>query len=806
MKRFMALLLAVAVLFTTLSMVAFSEEQKLEITLKINQEYKTYDPEMILVTIERANYQVLAPARPFLEDLGATVEWIDESQSVVCTKDDRTVTYVIGAETATANGEEEAIPTPAQLVDGTAFIPVEFTAATLNYRIIREEYGRFIRVVSRPPTQSPKFDRPLKPGLAPLVSTIHRDVATEFEKSNRLDDLYYFTDTEYIPTEELKKQREIDPSMLPSGEVVFTQDDLLEQVPEPSASDLEYGTWSIETIEGDEEINSNRVLRIQCWKAPDNQTFFICKPQKRFKEYVHIDDKILVKFKIRLVAGGHVDTGAGKCFVHVEEDYIPRWYKTVEETVEFGDEWREVYAIGTGVENANAIGFSIGFWPQTVEIADWEIQMLDRDADISAWKEYKKDVDFISAEISKDAPWRQEAIDRIEEVRKGDFKVVVKDKDGNPVPNAEVELDMFEHEVKWGAVMDSPFRLTELQGKVDDYIKNIAKDCNATGCGNAQKIAYTSANINIARRKFADVKAQGIKYFRGHAVWMPLLTEGDSRPYILHGLGQSANLEWADFEEYVKSHINKLVWAMPEIYEWDVSNEMTNRVTFDNVYGKDYLYKIYEWCKEVFPEGMELALCDNQIPNANYWKKLDEFQRDGVYYDVLAYQGHNFDVVNDPHYGGRSLMDTAEAFDRYTYEYGKQFSISEFTIYAETQELQADFLRDYLILCFSHPGFNAFNMFWYSDYYTGAKSTAGNTPLYDENFNKKLGWYVWQDLLYNKWWTKDAKATTDADGRGTVNGFYGDYDITVSINGEVVKTEMAAFHRGYENELVITLD
>ena len=60
-------------------------------------------------------------------------------------------------------------------------------------------------------------------------------------------------------------------------------------------------------------------------------------------------------------------------------------------------------------------------------------------------------------------------------------------------------------------------------------------------------------------------------------------------------------------------------------------------------------------------------------------------------------------------------------------------------------------------------------------------------------------------MIYNKWWTRDAITTTDADGRGQVRGFYGDYDITVRVNGEVVKTEMAAFHRGYENELTIVL-
>ena len=61
-------------------------------------------------------------------------------------------------------------------------------------------------------------------------------------------------------------------------------------------------------------------------------------------------------------------------------------------------------------------------------------------------------------------------------------------------------------------------------------------------------------------------------------------------------------------------------------------------------------------------------------------------------------------------------------------------------------------------------------------------------------------------MLYNKWWTKGATAVTDENGRGTVRGFYGDYDISVTVGGKEVKTAMAAFHKGYENILTITVD
>ena len=52
---------------------------------------------------------------------------------------------------------------------------------------------------------------------------------------------------------------------------------------------------------------------------------------------------------------------------------------------------------------------------------------------------------------------------------------------------------------------------------------------------------------------------------------------------------------------------------------------------------------------------------------------------------------------------------------------------------------------------------------------------------------------------------EDAKATTDAAGKATINGYFGDYDVTVTANGTTY-TDMVAFYKGYENVLEITLD
>ncbi|MBO5008130.1 MAG: hypothetical protein J6D26_04795 [Clostridia bacterium] len=803
MKRLTVFLLVLVLALGCMSYGASAEEADLDTMLKINSEYQQYD--LILVTLARANYQLLAPARPFAEALGAELEWDGENQQITLTKDDKTAVITLDAPSAMVNGEEVILETPAQLVGATSYLPVEFVGKSLGYRVLREQYGRYVRLVSSTNTTSPYYNGDIKPGMAELISDYHRPVPTEFERSNELDDLMFYTDYEYIPEEELLKEKTFDMSKLPSGEVIYTNDDFVDS---SGSGETVNGWWKPVEID-DEGVDFDRAVQICCTYPPSNTTFFIVKPTKRIESYVDPKDKYLVKFSVRLVGGGHVDTGAGKVYVHVEESDKSTWIKSVEETVEFGSDWTTVYAIATGVDNANHIGVTTGFWRQTIEIGGFEVQKLDRNTDITWYEEYKKPVDLISPELSKDAPWRQEALDRIEEVRKGDFKVVVQDKEGNPVEGAEVEFDMFEHEFRFGAVLDASFWNQYAGGALTNYINTLGVNFNSVGAGNGTKLEDTDSNLRIAKRKFDDAKNLGIKHFRGHVLWMPSLASGDVGPYRFYGHKQPESMDWATFENYVKNHFNHVMTAFPEITELEVANEMVNRVTWDSRFGPDYLHELFYWADEIRKKNgyddMKLGYCDNQIGNAKYWEKLDSFQAKDLPYEVLVHQGHSYDFANDPYANVRRVSTYLQSWDRFVYEYEKQFTISEFSCSSDTQEFQADFTRDVLIAAFSHPGCEAFNIFWYSDVWSGSKAPAGCAPLYDKNFKPKLGLNQWQDLIYNKWWTKDAITTTDSEGKGQVRGFYGDYDITVTVDGKPVKTEMAAFHKGYENELVITL-
>ena len=101
-----------------------------------------------------------------------------------------------------------------------------------------------------------------------------------------------------------------------------------------------------------------------------------------------------------------------------------------------------------------------------------------------------------------------------------------------------------------------------------------------------------------------------------------------------------------------------------------------------------------------------------------------------------------------------------------------------------------------MITAFSHEAVDGFIMWGFrgQDKYI----------LYDNDYNPRPSLAVWQDLIYNKWWTQEA-GTTDANGTFTTRGYYGDYDITVTANGKT-KTVSTPCYKGNDNTIVITLD
>ena len=819
----------------------------------------------VVVTDELGNHHLLADATEISYALQAVCEW-DNDKKITIQKDGKTIVFTVDSETANVNGLSQKIETPSQIIDGAPYIPAEFLGKALDYHVFTEREGLRVRIVSKTSTDAPAVSKELIPGMAQLdtdLLKVHRPVPTEFTKSSELDVnnlIYAKTDYSDVVKEITRPQN----PKLPEGEVILSSDGFItmmkgfaeENKPnfvtiteENALKDTNRITMNVKLAgQSIGEANNDftpftKSVRLNVNRSnPENLGaypiwFYQAVPSPTVR------DQYILTFWARLIDGGSTEAEKGAFRIQMP---APDWSKTIDETVEFGKEWTKFVFLLTGYKEADTLRILPTVYKQIIEIGGFEITDVGEAADVSY---FDKEEDLLAEELTPYAPWRTEALERIEEIRKGDFKVIVQDSKGNPVKDAKVTFDMFEHDFKFGVQQDMESvedvywaEYNGLDGNGDkerELRERRGALFNSLSVGNRLKWQFYAKDKqnNPDLKSTAQVvidKAQedGIKYVRGHALWMPSNSKTEY-PQELYDLLDSSNgtkdERYTKFKSILKEHFTEMNEKFPEIYEWDVTNETMQRPYFTNEFQSiqpnsdpNYIFEdVYEIAKETLTNGQKLMLCDNQQFEDHYWERLDWFKEHNIEYDSFGMQGHSRIGSKDPDNVYRPTK-WLEVWDRFAYEYGKTFAVTEFSVGALNNEYgnagQGDYMRDIMIAAFSHPACTGFNIWWMSDHwsdwnspfavdnYTNKEDGAGVSPLYTNKFKEKPGVAIFKDLLYNKWWTKGATAITDAGGMGTINGYYGDYDITVTVNGKQVKTQMAAFHKGYENVLTITLD
>ena len=79
--------------------------------------------------------RVLVPMRAIFEALGATVNWTDYTQTATATKDNDVITLQIDNNIMTKNGEQITLDVPARLVNDRTLVPIRAVAEGLNAQV-----------------------------------------------------------------------------------------------------------------------------------------------------------------------------------------------------------------------------------------------------------------------------------------------------------------------------------------------------------------------------------------------------------------------------------------------------------------------------------------------------------------------------------------------------------------------------------------------------------------------------------------------------------------------------------------------
>jgi endo-1,4-beta-xylanase len=390
--------------------------------------------------------------------------------------------------------------------------------------------------------------------------------------------------------------------------------------------------------------------------------------------------------------------------------------------------------------------------------------------------------------LKTDDEWKGAAEYRIDTLRKSDMVIRVFDNNGNPIPNAKVDVTMTRHEFGFGALIgqnrwNNRPNAADAQRSlklIDDYFNKIVTivEKNQTG------------DLMLNWLKERDVKV------RGHYLMWARIQPGErsGQPTVMPEDPEV-------LREMAFQYIEEMVtWAGDRITEWDAINHIVTDISghlgFNHLFGEDFFANVIKHARQFAPPGVEMWVNEGGIlpgDGSRQDKYLDAIQK------LIQYGGAPDGVGFMSHFKRESDLVSMEEIYRRLDRFAQlipNLQLTEFDIDVESPQLQADYLRDIMTLTFSHPAVTSVVMWqvW--------GGSPNNTTLWNPDWSIKPAGEAWIDLVHNHWWT-DQTGVTNNDGIFEVRGFLGDYILTISHGDktQIVKSKLVSEGTGVDIHL-----
>ena len=462
--------------------------------------------------------------------------------------------------------------------------------------------------------------------------------------------------------------------------------------------------------------------------------------------------------------------------------------------------WRRFYVpvkVGSGYANGGlTIGFHLASQVQTVQIGGFTVL------------NYKKrtTLDKLPSEVNNqfyggwepDAPWRAAAEGRINLHRKAPLRVEVKTTSGNPVENAAVNVKMLRHNFEFGTAVTA----ARFDGNNNHNVIYENKIIDLDGKGHGFNTVVFENDLKwpawldewfVNKRELVNavewLRGNDLK-IRGHNLVWP---GNNNLPGFIEN-----RINDTDFvKEETFKHIEEIMnypGLKGEIDEWDVLNEIVTNRSYENVFrgkpgyptGREIYQEIFAKAHEVDPNvglwlndyvTMSLNTSPGSASYDNFKKYAKEIIDSGVEIEGLGFQGHIGGFPND-------ITKVLGTLDDFYNEFGLKSKITEFDLppYV-SEELAANYLRDFLTAIYSHPSAEGF-LFW--NFWDGASWLNTGCNFYRQDWRATPAKDTFVDLLFNKWWTEESLSTS-TNGRASVNGFKGLYEISYTCDGVEIR-------------------
>ncbi|MCY2974221.1 MAG: PA14 domain-containing protein [Planctomycetota bacterium] len=535
-----------------------------------------------------------------------------------------------------------------------------------------------------------------------------------------------------------------------------------------------YGTMETIAVAGQPFTSARRITTIT---PPANNEAWRLQGVVRNTAAIAINETVTYSFRLRANSGT-----TPRVQVNLQEafgTFVTLQTRTLNPSTTWSSVYTYTFTSTTRAYAANELQFvfNLGYPNQSIEIGD----ITWAKAGGTSFSSLPQRLPAASyGGRSGTSSWRDSADTRIDTMRTADLNITVMDASGQMVNDALVTVRQQKQAFKFGTAVNGSTGLLSNTNDVESqqYQALVKRLFNTAVIENDLKWPQFISNRQRGIDAANWVVNNGL-YLRGHnVVWpsrkfMPasVWTQYDSTlassgaAAAATGLRNTINARIIDAASTFKGIAG----------EWDIVNEPFANKDVMTILGNDEVLAWYQLFRQQDPTALRV-LNDYDIFASNGGNTA---HRTNYEYWLGRLKAANLleGMGEQSHYREGNFTDIAtlgNLLQYYNSTFNLPIAITEFDVNTKDEQLQADYLRDYMKMSFSQSGVNQFLHwgFWSKSHWLP------DAALYRDDFSIKPNGQAYEDLVFGDWWT-DTRGTTRL-GAYVPRVFQGDYDVIVT--------------------------
>lgn len=475
---------------------------------------------------------------------------------------------------------------------------------------------------------------------------------------------------------------------------------------------------------------------------------------------LHVGDKLTMSFKFRSVQAGH----SARIVAELQNTHPP-WWQFFDKSAVATGHWkkvRETFSIWKDVHHADVgLYFNLGVQRQKVQITDVKLTCTS----------------YVSMRLNFGSTWIKAAEARIKKYRMAPLTIEVSDRQGHAIANASVHVKMLRHEFQFGTAVAAPL-IVQKSANARRYRKTLLKYYNHVEIENGLKwIDWHILSMRAQTIKAVEwLRAHHLK-IRGHnLVWPDWI-------YMPAYVVKTMKSDPVRLKQAVTRHVVTETQAMAgKVDCWDVVNEPLDTHVLQDFFGNDIFVNAYKLAHKGDP-GAVLYINENGIVSNKGLDIVKQNRYAGLIRFLLKHGAPLGGIGVQCHFGidltpPQRVIAILNRFAKF----GKPLTVTELDINLTNRKIQAAYMHDFLIAAYSVPavvGINQWGFWAGSDWLPQAS-------LWNKKWHLRPVGKAYIDLVYHTWWT-DKRGQTNVQGQWLVDGFLGNYQVSVTAEGKTLR-------------------